>query len=64
MKKWLIAILVLFLLLVVFTYIFIPNVISVNQSVSIHVTPQGLQRNLFDEKKLDKMVAGKQWNTG
>jgi hypothetical protein len=58
MKKWPIAILILLLLLVASTYIFIPNIISVNKSMPINVTQQGLQRNLFDEKTWTKWWPG------
>lgn len=58
MKKWLIAILILFLLLLTSAYIFIPNIISVSQSTSINVTEEGLQRNLFDEKNWVKWWPG------
>jgi hypothetical protein len=54
MKKWLIATLILLFLLVASIYLFIPNIISVSQSISIKANKDGLYRNLFEEKNWGK----------
>ena len=54
MKKWLLVILILLLLLIASVYLFIPNTISFNQSISIKANKDGLYRNLLEEKNWGK----------
>lgn len=56
MKKLLIAILILLLLVIASVYLFIPNTISFNQSISIKANKDGLYRNLFEEKNWGKWL--------
>jgi len=50
MKKWLIAILILLLLFIASIYLFVPNIISISQSIPINANKDGLYRNLSDER--------------
>jgi hypothetical protein len=58
MKKWLIVILVLLAVLIASVYLLIPNIISVNQALSINANQYGLHRSLFDENNWAKWWPG------
>ncbi len=66
MRKWAIALVVLLIALVTFSYLFIPNIIRIKNSVTIGINSPALQRKVADisswnewwpgEKNSDKLV--------
>ena len=54
MKKWLIGLLVLLLVLVGFTYVFIPGEILVHSQATIKFPRTGLERVLFNDDSWKK----------
>lgn len=50
MKKWLIGIVIFLAVASFLTYLFIPSGISFSHSISLRANPQGLYRNLLNEK--------------
>jgi len=58
MKKWLIGLTVIILLLVVCSYVFIPERINISEEVLVNCTPGGAMRILIDENKWKKWWPG------
>jgi hypothetical protein len=54
MKKWLIGVTVIILLLVVCSYVFIPERIKISEEVLVNCTPGGAMRILTDENRWKK----------
>ena len=59
MKKWWLIIPVTLLILVLCTYLIIPNTVSIHQGLLVHVNSRSIQRVMLDEKKWEKWWPGK-----
>lgn len=64
MKNWLLYLVTFITLLVICTYAFIPNIISIKNEKDIHVTQQGLHRMLLDKSNIQKWWPGTIDNEG
>lgn len=59
MKKWWLIIPVILLILVLYTYLVIPNTVSIHQGLLVHANSRSVQRVMMDEKKWEKWWPGK-----
>ena len=58
MKKWIFILTGLIAVLLLFTYLFIPNIITLKTEKGIAVTQQGLHRMLLDSSNVEKWWPG------